>query len=100
MSQFSKSIENPMLRNAIEVSELVGAIIASPDRPAIYPFVREYLSARPFQWITAQEVVAASGDFFTVGGVGAAMGSLHDEGLVTTLGVVGQGSRRAKWNVG
>ena len=97
MSAFSKSISDPILRNTVEVTELIGAILAAPDRPLIYPFVREYLSTRS-GWVYAQEVVDASAGFFTLTGVGAVMGDLHDQGLVTTIGIAGEANRRAKWD--
>ena len=77
---------------------LLQSALDAPPKPLLYPFVRGYLSARPFQWIYAQEIVNASDGHFTLRGVGAAMGSLHDEGHVTTIGIAGQENRRAKWD--
>jgi len=98
VSGFSESIADRMLRNAVEVIERVERIIADPNHPAIYPFVASYLSDRPGVWVYAQEIVTASDDHFTLSGVGAVMGDLHDQGLVTTIGIAGEANRRAKWD--
>jgi len=78
---------------------MVEDAIAAP-RPLIYPFVRNYLADRPYTLVYAQEIVDASDGYFTLAGVGAVMGDLHDHGLVTTSGVSGTAGRRAVWDIG